>query len=69
EPRRFDRIILTAKASKIPLPLVNQLKDGGHMILPLERWPCQEKLVLLKKTPDGLKRKNLLQVRFVPLVS
>jgi protein-L-isoaspartate(D-aspartate) O-methyltransferase len=69
EPRLFDRIILTAHATKLPLALIGQLKEGGRMILPLGRWPWQEKLVLFEKTPDGLKREDLLAVRFVPLVS
>jgi protein-L-isoaspartate(D-aspartate) O-methyltransferase len=69
EARTFDRIIVTARARKMPEALIDQLKEGGRMILPLGRWPWQEKLVLLTKTLDGLQRENLLPVRFVPLVS
>jgi len=69
EPRLFDRIILTANAKKLPQPLFDQLKEGGRMILPLGRLPWQEKLVLFEKTADGLKKQNLLPVRFVPLIS
>ena len=67
EPKHFDRIIVTARAKKIPDALIDQLKENGRMILPLGRW--QERLVLVTKTPFDLDRKNLLPVRFVPLVS
>jgi protein-L-isoaspartate(D-aspartate) O-methyltransferase len=69
EPMLFDRIILTANAKKLPYALVDQLKDGGRMILPLGRWPWQQRLVLFERTAEGLKRQDLLPVRFVPLVS
>lgn len=69
EPRLFDRIIVTANAKKLPQALIDQLKEGGRMILPLGRWSWQEKLVLYEKTADGLKKQELLPVRFVPLVS
>jgi protein-L-isoaspartate(D-aspartate) O-methyltransferase len=69
EPMHFDRIILTANAKRLPYALVDQLKGGGRMILPLGRWPWQQKLVLYERTADGLKRQDLLPVRFVPLVS
>jgi protein-L-isoaspartate O-methyltransferase len=39
------------------------------MILPLGRWPWQQRLVLFERTAEGLKRQDLLPVRFVPLVS
>lgn len=69
EPRLFDRIIVTANAKKLPQALVDQLKEGGRMILPLGHWPWQERLVLIEKMADGLKKRDLLPVRFVPLVS
>jgi protein-L-isoaspartate(D-aspartate) O-methyltransferase len=69
EPMLFDRIILTANAKKLPYALVDQLKNGGRMILPLGRWPWQQRLVLFERTAEGLKRQDLLPVRFVPLVS
>ncbi len=69
EPVMFDRIIVTARAKKVPPMLLDQLKEGGRMILPLGRWPWQERLALIVKTPDGPAREDLLAVRFVPLVT
>jgi protein-L-isoaspartate(D-aspartate) O-methyltransferase len=61
----FDAIIITAAPTKIPQPLVEQLKIGGKMILPLGDYT--QDLVLLTKNEDGIKRKDLLPVRFVPM--
>lgn len=69
EPRLFDRIMVTANAKKLPQALVDQLKEGGRMILPLGRRLWQEKLVLYEKTTGSLQKQDLLPVRFVPLVS
>jgi protein-L-isoaspartate(D-aspartate) O-methyltransferase len=69
DPRLFDRIILTANAKKLPYALIGQLNEGGRMILPLGRWPWHQKLVLYERTAHGLKRQDLLPVRFVPLIS
>jgi protein-L-isoaspartate(D-aspartate) O-methyltransferase len=68
EPRQFDRIIVTAAARELPEALVRQLKVGGRMILPLGKRSALQKLVLIDKTTGGLNRRELLPVRFVPLV-
>jgi protein-L-isoaspartate(D-aspartate) O-methyltransferase len=48
---------------------VQQLKMGGRMIIPVgSQWGAQE-LYLLRKGPGGLKKKAVLPVRFVPMVS
>ncbi len=64
----FDGIIVTAAPSEVPPPLVEQLKVGGRMVIPVgEPWTGQS-LLLLEKQPDGtLSRKNVLPVAFVPL--
>jgi protein-L-isoaspartate(D-aspartate) O-methyltransferase len=64
----FDRIIVTAAAESIPQNLVDQLADGGIMILPLGPHGGHQDLVKLTKTKDGLKREDLIAVRFVPLL-
>jgi protein-L-isoaspartate(D-aspartate) O-methyltransferase len=64
----FDRIIITAAAEVIPDDLVNQLVDGGVMILPLGPHDGAQSLVKLMKTQEGLKREDLIGVRFVPLL-
>ncbi len=69
EPRQFDRIIVTAAASRLPDALVAQLKEGGCMILPLGGRLLRQRLVLVEKTTKGVTKNNLLPVRFVPLVS
>lgn len=61
----FDAIIITAAPPIIPELLLEQLKTGGRMILPLgER---SQELVLLTKTKTGVERKTLLPVIFVPM--
>ena len=71
EPLRapYDRIIVTAAAESVPQPLVDQLADGGIMILPLGPQGGVQELVKLTKTRDGVDRETLIPVRFVPLLS
>ena len=65
----FDGIVVTAAAPRIPQALVDQLKPGGRMVIPIgERWEVQQ-LLLIVRNPDGTtQQKNVLPVRFVPLV-
>ena len=60
----YDRIIVTAMPDYIPKSLVNQLKEGGKMIIPV-----QGILVLVTKTGKTYTKKKLIGVRFVPLVN
>lgn len=62
----FDAILLTAATPEIPQPLIDQLKVGGRMILPLEGMVFQS-LVRITKEKDGLKREEITGVRFVPM--
>ena len=64
----FDRIMVTAAAESIPDVLVQQLADGGVMVLPLGPHGGTQRLVKLTKTADGLQQEDLLAVRFVPLL-
>jgi protein-L-isoaspartate(D-aspartate) O-methyltransferase len=65
----FDRIIVTAAADEVPAALVEQLRDGGAMLLPLGPRDGTQHLIKLTKTTDGgLKREELIAVRFVPLL-
>ena len=61
----FDAIIITAAPTKIPEPLLEQLKTGGNMILPLGDY--SQELVLIEKNKTGFDRKPMLPVRFVPM--
>jgi protein-L-isoaspartate(D-aspartate) O-methyltransferase len=64
----FDAIIGTAAAGEVPPPLMEQLKKGGRMILPVEDNYGLQRLILLTKDEQGqLHRKDVLPVRFVPM--
>ena len=65
----FDRIIVTAAAEDIPQALVEQLAEGGIMILPLGPHGGAQELVKLTKAKTGVERENLIGVRFVPLLA
>ena len=62
----FDAILLTAATPEIPQPLIDQLKEGGRMILPLEGRLFQN-LVRITKKKDQLMREEITGVRFVPM--
>ena len=65
----FDRIIVTAAAEDIPKALVEQLGEGGKMVLPLGPRNGTQYIVKLTKVADGtLTREDLIAVRFVPLL-
>ena len=64
----FDRIIVTAAAEQVPEQLVEQLADGGKMILPLGPRDGTQHIVKLTKTAAGVTRETLIPVRFVPLL-
>ena len=64
----FDRIIVTAAAEQIPPALVEQMGEGGVMMLPLGPHNDAQVLVKLTKTARGLQRDDLIGVRFVPLL-
>ncbi|MDD2389659.1 MAG: protein-L-isoaspartate(D-aspartate) O-methyltransferase [Desulfobacterales bacterium] len=63
----FDAIIVTAGAPEIPQPLVNQLADGGRMVIPVGNEYSQE-LIRITRDEDGIHTKNLGGCRFVKLV-
>ena len=65
----FDRIIVTAAAPAAPKKLVEQLKIGGRMVIPLGESRDAQSLVQIDKTEAGLVEKSLLPVRFVPMLS
>ena len=68
EAAPFDAIIVTCAPEEVPRALVDQLKTGGRMIIPVgSQWGNQE-LVLLRKTPAGLEKRAVLPVRFVPML-
>ena len=66
EAAPFDAIIVTCAPEDVPQPLVDQLKDGGRMIIPVGPAGNQE-LVLLRKQRSRLETQAVLPVRFVPM--
>ena len=65
----FDRIIVTAAAEAVPDALVDQLVDGGIMLLPLGPQLGVQRLTKLTKIANALESVELIAVRFVPLVA
>lgn len=64
----FDSIIVTAAARAVPPALVEQLKTGGKLVIPVGESGGDQTLYLMEKQPDGrMARKRILGVRFVPL--
>lgn len=62
----FDLIIVTCAPEQVPDPLVEQLKEGGRMIIPVGTEGSQF-LYVLEKRSDRVERKAVLPVRFVPM--
>ena len=62
----FDAVIVTAAPDHIPQPLIDQLKAGGRMVIPVGR-ENQELLVMTKAGDGQLREEGRLPVRFVPL--
>jgi protein-L-isoaspartate(D-aspartate) O-methyltransferase len=64
----FDGIVVTAAAPFVPEPLVEQLKAGGKMVIPVESPRGGQELLLVEKAADGAVTKRVvLPVRFVPM--
>ena len=66
EAAPFDRSIVTAAPDEVPQPLIEQLARGGRLVIPVGDLPFQH-LDLITKTKDGIERKRVLPVRFVPM--
>jgi protein-L-isoaspartate(D-aspartate) O-methyltransferase len=64
----FDAIVVTAAAGHIPPPLIEQLRPGGRMIMPVRGYLFTQYLILVTKGPSGgVTSRQILPVRFVPL--
>ena len=64
----FDAIVVTAAASHVPPPLIEQLKPGGRMVIPVGAAFLIQQLMLIEKTADGdIISRQILPVAFVPL--
>lgn len=67
EAAPFDAIIVTCSPDDIPEPLVEQLAEGGRMIIPVGPQGEPQNLILLKKTAGKIERQKSLAVTFVPM--
>jgi protein-L-isoaspartate(D-aspartate) O-methyltransferase len=66
EAAPFDSIIVTCAPERVPQPLIDQLKDGGRIIIPVgAAW--KQDLVLLRKRDGQLEQQAVLPVSFVPM--
>ena len=68
EQQPFDRIIVTAAAEDPPPTLLNQLKIGGIMVIPVGQSDEIQKLIRVERTENNFKYEDLCDVRFVPLL-
>ena len=65
EEAPFDAILVTAAPPRIPAPLLEQLGEGGHLVVPIGE--DIQHLTVVRRTRDGLERRIVLPVRFVPM--
>ncbi|MBN1165079.1 MAG: protein-L-isoaspartate O-methyltransferase, partial [Candidatus Krumholzibacteriota bacterium] len=61
----FDGVIVTAAAPQVPEPLIEQLKKGGRLVIPVGGFT--QRLKVFEKTDGGLKLLSSTPVRFVPM--
>jgi protein-L-isoaspartate(D-aspartate) O-methyltransferase len=61
----FDAVIVTAAPDHVPQPLVEQLKVGGRMVIPVGEW--FQSLIVITKDENGVTQRKDLPVRFVPM--
>ena len=70
EKTLFDSIIISAASEEIPLKVLKNLKNNGNLIIPKKYPSGNQKLILIKKTgEDSFVEKELLDVKFVPLLN
>jgi len=68
EEAPFDAILITCAANHIPPPLFQQLKEGGRLVIPVGSTVFFQTLTLVRKTGGKPVLKQLLDVRFVPMI-
>ncbi|MBL4801152.1 MAG: protein-L-isoaspartate(D-aspartate) O-methyltransferase [Emcibacter sp.] len=68
EQAPFDRIMVTAASEEIPAKLLEQLKDGGIMVIPVGAQGKSQYIIRITRDGDDYNQENLLPVKFVPLL-
>ncbi len=61
----FDGIVVTAAPERIPEPLIEQLADGGHMVIPVGSF--YQELKVITREGEGTSERSVIPVRFVPM--
>ena len=69
EQAPFDRIVVSAAAEDAPSTLLEQLRPGGIMVLPVGQSDEVQQLIRIEKTEQGLEYQELSEVLFVPLIA
>jgi protein-L-isoaspartate(D-aspartate) O-methyltransferase len=68
EQAQFDAIVVTAAPREVPQALIDQLRPGGRLVVPVGSQSAGQSLLVIAKQPDGsITRRTVLAVRFVPL--
>jgi protein-L-isoaspartate(D-aspartate) O-methyltransferase len=67
EAAPFDSIIVTCAPDDIPRPLIDQLREGGRMVIPVGPRSGTQELILLEKRQGKIVQQAILKVRFVPM--
>jgi protein-L-isoaspartate(D-aspartate) O-methyltransferase len=68
EEAPFDAILVAAAAPEAPPPLLEQLADGGRLVIPLGRPSRDQRLMVYERNGDGIEERSDTRCRFVPLV-
>jgi protein-L-isoaspartate(D-aspartate) O-methyltransferase len=64
----FDAIVVTAAPDEVPPPLLEQLRSGGRLVIPVGPVGSMQELVVIEKSKDGkTSTRKVIPVRFVPL--
>lgn len=63
----YDAVIVTCASRRIPPPLIDQLAEGGRLIIPVEKQPGSQVLTLIVKAGGKIRTREVLAVRFVPM--
>lgn len=69
EKAPFNAVIVTCAPERIPRPLIDQLTEGGRMIIPVGEEGGIQELVLMKKEKGMIIRKEVMKVLFVPMIT
>ena len=67
EEAPFDAILVACAADRVPPRLLEQLREGGRLVIPLEKQPAYQVLTLFTKKSGRAQARELLDVRFVPM--